>query len=256
LRKAFGIFVISGYIVELIINPKIKNRRILMKQLSSFSILFTFVLLFMAPSLATASIAEEATKIPYQINNSDRIVIGTVREIHTYDTYTVNTITVKEWLYNPLPTETIKVITQIGTNLRVEDEAEFTLHESVLLMLKDVDIDKQLFRVPLGLKYSVSDRDEVIKELKAQGKWKGENQTGNQTNETGTIENTQTAGEQEENQTENKTNNTGMIANTGAEGKQKGKSNAAQTSNSTPFISSLWVLAAVLGAVMYVRKLK
>jgi hypothetical protein len=49
-------------------------------------------------------ISEEATKIPYQVSNSDRIIIGTVSKIDEYNNYTIFTITVKEWLYNPLPT--------------------------------------------------------------------------------------------------------------------------------------------------------
>ncbi|MGZ7068801.1 MAG: hypothetical protein ACXVHT_10885, partial [Methanobacterium sp.] len=113
-----------------------------MKQLSSFSILFTFVLLFMAPSLSTALIAEEATKIPYQINNSDRIVIGTVSKIDVCDYYTNNTITVKEWLFNPLPKKIIIVRTNIGTRMWTEDEVEFTQNESVLLMLNDQSPDE------------------------------------------------------------------------------------------------------------------
>jgi len=146
---------------------------------SNYLVLFIFLLL--TPSLATAMLSSETAEIPYQINNSDRIVIGTVSEIHTYDTYTIYTITVKEWLYNPLPVDIIKVESKIGTNLRVEDEVEFTLHESVLLMIKDVNLNKQLSDVTFGFpgKYPVSDRDAVIKELKAQGKWKGEDQTGN-----------------------------------------------------------------------------
>ena len=198
---------------------------------SIYLVLFIFLLL--TPSLATAMLSSETAEIPYQINNSDRIVIGTVSEIHTYDTYTIYTITVKEWLYNPLPVDIIKVESKIGTNLRVEDEVEFTLHESVLLMLKDVNLNKQLFDVTFGFpgKHPVSDRDAVIKELKAQGKWQGENQT------------------------RNKTNNTGMV-DTGTVGNQEGKSNSTQKSKSTPFISSFWVLAVVLGAVTYVRKMK
>jgi hypothetical protein len=133
--------------------------------------LFTFILLLVTPSIAAALILDEATKIPYQVNNSDRIIIGSVSGIDTYYNYTIFTITVKEWLYNSLPTETIKVRTESGTNFWTEDEVELAQNESALLMLKDENLDKKLFRVPLGLKYSVSDRDEVIKELKAQGKW-------------------------------------------------------------------------------------
>lgn len=230
----------------------------MMKRLSSFSmLLFTFVLLFLTLNLAVASFASEALEIPYQINNSDRIVIGTVSNVDMFRDHTIATITVSEWLYNPLPTETIKVRSERGTNIKTEVEVEFIQNESVLLMLNDVDLNKQLFRVGIGVpgKHPVSDRDAVIEELKAQGKWQGEGQAGNKTNETETIENTQTASKQEENVTENKTVDNGKTENTGTAGKQEGKSNDTKL-KSTPFISSFWVLAAVLGAVMYVRKRK
>lgn len=100
--------------------------------------------------------------------------------------------------------------TKIGTNVSVEDEAEFTKNESALLMLKDVDLNKQLFDVTFGFpgKRPVSDRDAVIKELKAQGKWKVEDQIGN-TIIAGMIENTtikqKATIKQKENITENKT---------------------------------------------------
>jgi hypothetical protein len=58
------------------------------------------------------------------------------------------------------------------------------------------------------------------------------------------------------NQTDNKTNETGMTANTGTVSKQAGNSNPTQKSNSTPFISSFWVLVVVFGAVTYIRKPK
>lgn len=205
-----------------------------MKQLNSFSMLFTFVLFLLTPTLATALLSAEAAEIPYQINNSDRIVIGTVSEINVADYYTNNTITVKEWLYNPLPAKTITVRTNIGTNAWQEDEAEFTLNESLLLMLKNQRPDKGVFRMSIGSpgKHPVSDRDEVITALKSQDKWKGEDQTGN------------------------KTNNTGMTSNKGTVGNHEGNSNSTQKSNSTPFISPVWVLAVVLGTVTYVRKMK
>lgn len=57
--------------------------------------LVLFILLLLTPSLATAMLSSETAEIPYQINNSDRIVNGTVSEIHIYDTYTIYTITVK-----------------------------------------------------------------------------------------------------------------------------------------------------------------
>ncbi len=154
-----------------------------MKQLSSFSILlFTFVLFFLAPNLVKAEYIIEATEIPYQINDSDRIAIGTVSGIDIFRDHTIVTIRVDEWLYNPFPAKTIKVTTNIGTNSGVEDEAEFSVkNESVLLMLNDLNLDQKLFRVTIGEpgKHPVSDRDAVIEELIAQGKWKGENQARN-----------------------------------------------------------------------------
>jgi len=156
-----------------------------MKQINSFSIMFTFILLLLMPNLTSAMLDSKTEEIPYQIENSDRIVIGTVSDINPGYSNTIYTITVKEWLYNPLPVDTIKVETRTGTNVVVEDEAEFSKNESVLLMLKDANINNRLFDVTFGFpgKHPVSDRDAVIKELKALGKWKGENQIGNKTND-------------------------------------------------------------------------
>ncbi|AKB59586.1 hypothetical protein [Methanosarcina barkeri] len=200
-----------------------------MKRLNLFPILFTLILLLLVSNLAAALIDAEAAKIPYQVNNSDRIVIGTVSKIDTYSSYTIYTVKVKEWLYNPIPAETIKIRSKIGTNLTVEDEVEFAQNESALLMLNDGNLDELLFRVPLGIKYPVSDRDAVIEELKAQGKW------------------------QEENQTENKTSETGMKENTGTTGEQEESSNQTQKSNTTPFMSPVCMLA-VIGVIIYVRR--
>jgi hypothetical protein len=157
-----------------------------MKQINSFSILFTLILLLLMPNLTSAMLDSKTGEIPYQIENSDRIAIGTVSEINVADYYTNNTITVKEWLYNPLPIKTIIVRTNIGANASTEDEAEFTKNESVLLMLKDQRPDKGVFHMSFGFlgKHPVSDRDTVIKELKAQGKWKREGQIGNISNST------------------------------------------------------------------------
>ena len=203
-----------------------------MKQPNLISILLTFFLLLLTPNLAAALIDAEATKIPYQVNNSDRIIIGTVSEIDTYSSYTIFTIAVKEWLYNPLPADTIKVRTETGTNFWTEDEVELTQNESALLMLKDENLDKMLFRVPLGLKYPVSDRDAVIEALKAQGKWKEEGLIADKTNESGIVESNGTAG------------------------KLNGESNATQKSNNIPFISFFWVLIVLLGAGVFLRNTK
>ncbi|MDQ1254238.1 MAG: hypothetical protein QG646_3464 [Euryarchaeota archaeon] len=165
-----------------------------MKQLNSFSILLVaFILVLLAPNLTKAELLIDTAEIPYQINNSDHIVIGTVSGINVYYNYTMATITVEEWLYNPLPDKTIKVRNEIGTNVNTEDQPVFTQNESTLLMLSDIDsmftdkdIDKDLFIVSVAFpgKHPASDRDAVIKELKAQGKWQEGNQTVSETNNT------------------------------------------------------------------------
>lgn len=154
-----------------------------MNQFNSFSLILVLLLLILVPNIATASLDPKTTEIPYQINNSDRIVIGAVSGINVYSDHTIYTITVKEWLYNPLTVDTIKVETRIGISISVEDEAELTKNESVLLMLKDVDANNQLFSVTFGFpgKRPVSDRDAVIKELKAQDKQE-ENSTAQKSN--------------------------------------------------------------------------
>jgi hypothetical protein len=200
-----------------------------MKPIHSLFILFTLTLLLLcAPGPAAAELIAESAEIPYQINSSDRIVIGTVSDIQEHYDYTIFTITVKEWLYNPLPTETIKVRTETGTNFWTEDQAEFTLNESVLLMLRDKDLDKQLFSVSVGFpgKRPVSDRDAVIEELKAQGKWREENQTENETNSVGTAN------------------------------EQSADSNSPSNTESTPFTGILWLIVAVFGAAVCAGKTK
>jgi hypothetical protein len=227
-----------------------------MKRLNLFSILFTFMLLLLTPSLVAASLPAETEEIPYQINNSDRIVVGAVSEIHTYETYTIYSIAIQEWLYNPLPLKTINVESKIGSNLWVEDQVEFTKNESVLLMLKDVNLNKQLFSVTFGFpgKHPISDRDAVIKELKTQGKCPEENQIENKTNETKQIENAEFVSKQKENQTENKTNDAVMTENTGTIGKQEANSNQTQKQNTTPFMSPVSAIAVMLGAIVYLKR--
>ena len=92
-----------------------------MKRFNSFSLTLAFVLVLLIPNLAAASLDPKTAEIPYQINNSDRIVIGAVSGINVYSDHTIYTITVKEWLYNPLSIDNIKVKTRIGTNIWVED---------------------------------------------------------------------------------------------------------------------------------------
>jgi hypothetical protein len=182
----------------------------------------------MIPNLVAASLDSKTTEIPYQINNSDRIFIGTVSGINVFSDHTIYTITIKEWLYNPLPVDTIKVKTRIGTNVLVEDEAEFTKNESVLLMLKDADLNNQVFCVTFGFpgKHPVSDRDAVIKELRAQGKWQEGDQTSNKTKEI------QPASKEDE------------------------ISNSTQKSRNIPFISPILVIAVIFVVFLYLKKIK
>lgn len=227
-----------------------------MKHLNLFSILFTLILLFLVPNLAAAMLVPETAEIPYQINNSDRIMIGTVSKITDYGRYTITTITVNEWLYNPLPAKTIQVRTESGSSFWTEDEAEFTTHnESVLLMLKDKDLNKQLFSVTFGFpgKHPISDRDAVVKELKAQGKWPEENQTENKTNETEIVENTKTENEQEDQNVDN-LNDTKTTENTETTDEQEESSNQTQKPNTTPFMSPVSVIVALLGTVIYLKR--
>jgi hypothetical protein len=226
-----------------------------MKRRTLVSILFTFMLLLLIPNLAAAMLVEEATKIPYQVNNSDRIVIGTVSKIIDYGRYTIITITVNEWLYNPLPAKTIQVRIETGSSYWTEDEAEFTLNEHVLIMLKDSDVDKQLFSVTFGFpgKLPAADRDAVIEELKAQGKWPEENQTENKTNETGIVENTKTENEQKD-QNIDSINDTKTAENTETADEKEESSNKTQKPNATPFMSPVSAIAVMLGAIVCLKK--
>jgi hypothetical protein len=88
-------------------------------------LLLTFVLVFISPNFTKAAVLIYAAEIPYQVNNSDRIIIGTVNGINVSTDHTIVTITVNEWLYNPLPEKTIKVRTEIGTNVNTEDQPVF-----------------------------------------------------------------------------------------------------------------------------------
>ncbi|KKH45294.1 hypothetical protein [Methanosarcina sp. 1.H.A.2.2] len=193
-----------------------------MRKLNMLLILSALSLLLLASGPAAAELIEEASEIPYQINASDRIVIGTVSGIDINYDHTIFKITVEEWLYNPLPTETIKVRTETGKYVWTEDQAEFTQNESVLLMLRDEEPDEQLFSVSVGFpgKHPTSDRDAVIEELKIQGKWQDENR----------IENTETASE------------------------QPADSNSPSDTKSTPFTGILWVVMAVIGAFVCTGK--
>jgi len=195
-----------------------------MRKLDILLILSATFLLLYASGPAVALLDPKAAEIPYQINASDRIVIGTVSNIKEHYDHTIFTITVEEWLYNPLPAKTIDIRTETGKYLWTEDQAEFTLNESVLLMLRDEDPEKQLFSVSFGFpgKHPASDRGAVIEELKVQGKWQEENQTGNP----------ETAGE------------------------QPAGSNFPSDTKSIPFTGILWTATAMLGVAKCTGKKK
>jgi hypothetical protein len=191
--------------------------------------LLSFLSLFASPALAM--LVKESAEIPYQVNHSDRIVIGTVGNIEPHYDNTIFTINVEEWLYSPLPAETIKVRTETGTGVWTEDHAEFEENEQVLLMLKDKELDEQLFTVSVGFpgKRPISDRKAVVEELKAQGKW------------------------QEGNETENST----TVKEPGAE-KIKGEeeTGSGAGSESIPAINSQWGFAVILGAAFLCKKVE
>ncbi|MDO9517350.1 MAG: hypothetical protein Q7J10_04785 [Methanosarcinaceae archaeon] len=133
------------------------------------NILFALILLLASTNVATAIYSSEAAEIPYQIDHSDRIIIGTVTDIQPFYDYTIVTIGVDEWLTNPLSTETITVRTKIGTNFWTEDEPTFALNETIILMLEDVNINEDRFGVVFGEpgKHPISDKDAVLQELAA-----------------------------------------------------------------------------------------
>ena len=137
-----------------------------MKQIN---ILFALVLLLASTNVATAVLIKEAYEIPFQINESDRIIVGTVTDVQSFSYHTIVTIEVDEWLKNPPPKNLITVQTDVGTiDTGIEsDEASFTVNESMILMLKDVNINEYRFAVVFGQlgKHPLSDRDAVLQEL-------------------------------------------------------------------------------------------
>lgn len=101
-----------------------------------------------------------------QVYFSDRIVIGTVKELRPDSNFTEVFISVDEWLKNPLPKGEITVRIERSTNA-TNGTINFSAGEKALLMLKDKDIEKGIFRMlytNLG-KHPVSDSDHVQAEL-------------------------------------------------------------------------------------------
>ncbi|MBW6517089.1 MAG: hypothetical protein K0A89_01105 [ANME-2 cluster archaeon] len=134
-------------------------------------IMFALVLMLASANTAAAVLIKEAYEIPFQINESDRIIVGTVTDVQSFSYHTIVTIEVVEWLKNPTPKNLITVQTDVGTiDTGIEsDEASFTVNESMILMLKDVNINENRFAVVFGQpgKHPLSDRDAVLQELAA-----------------------------------------------------------------------------------------
>lgn len=135
-----------------------------MNKLGVYVLLGIFAFVLLSNSAVSTSWDPEAREIPFQVNHSDRIVIGTIKELRPSFEYTDVIISVDEWLKNPLTRNEITVRTERGTNALTVGAANFTVGEKTLLMLKDIDAGKGKFSMPfmeLG-KRPVSDRDEVI----------------------------------------------------------------------------------------------
>ena len=132
-------------------------------------IMFALVLMLASANTAAAVLIKEAYEIPFQINESDRIIVGTVTDVQSFSYHTIVTIEVAEWLKNPPPKNLITVQTDVGTiDTGIEsDEASFTVNESMILMLKDVNINEYRFAVVFGKlgKHPLSDMDAVSQEL-------------------------------------------------------------------------------------------
>ncbi|MDI3540354.1 MAG: hypothetical protein PWQ52_1477, partial [Methanolobus sp.] len=92
----------------------------------SFPILIVlFIVALISISVVSAELPAESAEIPYQVSHSDRIAVGTVTGIRSFEEYSIVTVDVHEWLKNPISAETINIRTGIGTVLDTEDEPRF-----------------------------------------------------------------------------------------------------------------------------------
>ncbi|MEL4304583.1 hypothetical protein [Methanococcoides sp. LMO-2] len=136
-----------------------------MQKLFALTILFILII----ATNAQASWSPEAGEMSYQIDRSDRIAVGNVTNIQEYPEYSIVTIQVNEWLMEPLPSDEIEVITEIGSTYINNNEPQFYKGESVILMLQDINVTENRFEVTIGEpgKHPVTDRDEIISELES-----------------------------------------------------------------------------------------
>ncbi len=140
-----------------------------MAKIATYALLGMFTFIVFSNTAISTSWDPVAREIPYRVNHSDRIVIGTIKELSPSFEYTDVIISVDEWLKNPLPRNEITVRTEQGTNAFIAGAANFSVGEKALLMLRDIDAGKGKFSMPfmeLG-KHPVSDRNEVAKEIAA-----------------------------------------------------------------------------------------
>lgn len=138
-----------------------------MKKIAVYILLGIFAFVLLSNSAVSTLWDPEAREISFQVNHSDRIIIGTVKELRPNFEYTDVIINVSEWLKNPLPENEITVRTEQGTVTITMGAANFSTDEKVLLMLNDDDIEKSRFKMSFMEqgKHPVSDRDEVTDTL-------------------------------------------------------------------------------------------
>ena len=131
------------------------------------STLLTLLLIIASATTTAAMLVEGAGEISYQVSRADRIVVGTVTDIRSFYNYRVVTIGVDEWLDSPLPVKAITVRTEGGTNSWVEDEASFAVNETAILMLEDVDVNENRFKMVCGEvgKHPPSERGAILKAI-------------------------------------------------------------------------------------------
>ncbi|WP_440956209.1 hypothetical protein ACSAZK_04495 [Methanosarcina sp. Mfa9] len=130
-------------------------------------LLTIFLLVFTSTTASATSWPPEVLEISYQVDHSDRIIVGYVSNIEQFGNHTVVTIKVDEWLMNPLPEEEIIVVTEIGTGYELVGEPKFTENETVILMLDDVNVSENRFRVGWGEfgKHPISDKEAISREI-------------------------------------------------------------------------------------------
>lgn len=132
-----------------------------------FSLFILLILLLTPSSVLATEWPPEVGEISYQIEHSDRIIVGNVTNIEEFENYKLVTIEVNEWLMNPLPRDEITVRTEMGTSSGIEGAARFYQNEPVILMLKDINVSENEFKVTFldNGKHSLSEKDEIVKEL-------------------------------------------------------------------------------------------